>query len=112
MRLKYKLALTYLFILLSLGFIVSVNCFNLIKDYNIYLTLTVIISILLLMGLKVIVSEIKNKKQLFDKEDSIDEIAAKTSLHIMPFGPALIISAFICIFYLDSIKELIIKFIY
>ena len=90
-----KLAITYLFILFSVIFIAIVNYFNLIENEKIYITCVLVIGIFLMISLKNILSEISNKKKLFDKNDTIEEIAQKSSLHIMPFGPALIISAFI-----------------
>ena len=109
---KYKLAITYLFIIFAIGYVILVNYFDLFKNYNFYLVSIIVLSIFLLVGLKNILDEVKSKKELFDKTDDIDTIVEKTSFHIMPFGPALIISAFICMFYLDKIKMLIGQFIY
>ena len=47
-----------------------------------------------------------------EKSIDIDTIVEKTDFHIMPFGPALIISAFVCMFYWDKIKLIITNFIY
>ena len=109
---KYKLCFTYFSVIFSLLFIIAINIFNLIENYNLYMTLTIVISLLMIYALKNIFSEIRKKTELFDKEDDIDDVLQKSTFSIMPFGPALIISAFICIFYLDSIKQIILQFIY
>jgi len=109
---KYKLGLTYIFVIFSIVLVGAINLFNLIENPIHYIVAVILITILLLISLKNILEEVKEKKKLFEKTDSIEEIAEKSQLHIMPFGPALIISAFICMFYLTEIKELISKFIY
>jgi len=109
---KYPLAFTYSFIISSMIFIISANCFHFIKNYNVYLGIICTLAILMLLSLKVIFKEIKAKKELFDKDDTIEEIMTKSTFNIMPFGPALIISAFICMFYLKEIKLLVLSFIF
>ena len=109
---KFSLAFTYLFILFSIVFIATINTTHIIKNYTVYLILVFTVCILLLFSLRVIFKEINAKKELFEKTDDFEEIIEKSTFHIMPFGPALIISAFICIFYLDSIKHFAINLIY
>ncbi len=92
---KKKLALSYFFVfisIISLFFIKNLS-------QKVYFPCVLVMTLVLLYSSKNIISELKNKT----KEDDFC---------LMPFGPALLISSTICIFYLDSIKKIIVDFLF
>ena len=103
-----KLCLSYIFVFLSLfivGFL-NLNSFN--DNTKIYLSITIPLCIILLWSLKIILKDLKYKKITAQNSSETEKSAFK----LLPFGPALILSATILFFYLDKIKELILNFIY
>lgn len=99
-----KLSFSYFLVALSVIFLTLMNEFNLIENFHLYLSLTVFIVIFLLWALKNILVEIKSKKLDDTKND-------EEKFCLLPFGPALLISATIYIFYLPQIKNYILNFI-
>ena len=91
-----------IFAIISVSYI---NFFTNIQNNAIYLSYVILITIMLLWSLKNILVSVKNKKQL-----DFDE--AKESFNLMPFGPAMIFSATLCLFYLEQIKIAIKMFLY
>lgn len=107
-----KLGLIYLSILFSLLIVFVLNYFGLSANFKLYVPVLILISALLLYALKNIISEIARKRNEINSEDTFEEKISKSDYKIMPFGPALIISAFLCLFYIDKIKDIIVKFMY
>jgi len=108
---RIKLAISYLIVFASLIFIIFANCFNLFKDDLIYLAFICFISILLFWCLKNIVFEINRKKVLISGETD-EEKFENMPFSLLPFGPALIFAATLCIFFLPQIKTIILKFLF
>ena len=103
-----KLCLSYIFVFMSLfivGFL-NLNSFN--DNTKIYLSITIPLCIILLWSLKIILKDLKYKKITAQNSSETE----KSVFKLLPFGPALILSATILFFYLDKIKELILNFIY
>lgn len=101
MKNKTKLGLSYIFVFLSLILMVFINKLNDIS----HLIAALILTVVLLWSLKNILSEIKNKTA-----NNFEE--ASEQFCLMPFGPALIFAATICIFYLSTIKKAIVGFFF
>lgn len=102
-----KLFLSYIFVFLSLFIVVFINtCPNF--NPKIYILVVIPVCILLLYALKNILDDLKHKKNILEKNENQKESVFK----LLPFGPSLIISAILTIFYLDKIKEIILNFIY
>jgi len=101
---KIKLAISYIIVFISMFTLLLINQFELIKNEMIYLLIIIFTTILLLWALKNVITEIKNKK--------LDETKTQEDkFNLMPFGPALIFAASICIFYLTQIKEWILGYL-
>lgn len=95
---KIKLGISYCFIFFSIFTLFIINEFKLIENELAYLVCVIVMSLTLLWTLKNILEEIRNKK--------LDETKNKEEKFcLMPFGPALLISATICIFFINEIKE-------
>ncbi|MBR2069687.1 MAG: prepilin peptidase [Candidatus Gastranaerophilales bacterium] len=101
----YRLSVSYILVLFSLFFVFIVNYFEIIKNSMIYLGIVILITMALLWSVKNILSSVKNKKELDFNE-------AKTHFSLLPFGPAMIISAVVCIFFLKQIKLFIHAFLF
>lgn len=108
---KIKLALSYLFVFASIFLVIGINYFNLLKDDLFYLAFVCVISILLFWCLKNIIFEINLKKARISGETE-EEKFEKSPFCLLPFGPALVFAATICIFFLPQIKSFILKFLY
>ena len=100
-----KLAFSYILVILSIIYVFIINYFSMIESYSIYLISTIITVIFLLWALKNIIHSLRNKKV-----SDCDE--AKKQFNLMPFGPAMIVAALICHFFLAQIKQVIITFLY
>jgi len=102
---KIKLTFAYFLVILFLITSIAVNMNGFLNNaywYFIYL-LALIIS--MTWSFVVIIVEIKHKKEEFIENNSEDELTEdKNPYSLMPFGPALIFSGAICLFYFDSIK--------
>ena len=103
-----KLCLAYIFVFISLFLVGFLNINLEINNTMNYLISIIPICILLLWSLKIILTDIKNKKNKIQNSSENQ----KPSYKLMPFGPAMILSATISLFYLDNIKELVLNFIY
>lgn len=99
-----KLGISYLSVLLSVILLFIFNQINLINNDILYFLFTIAITIILIWSLKNILAEIRNKK--LDNTKNEEE-----KFNLMPFGPALLISATLCVFFLSYIKNYIIDFI-
>lgn len=103
---KPKLTMAYIVIvfgIFTLGVLNIAQFFNLIDSF--YALCVLVVSFFMLIALWVLILEIKNKiKQNLDNNIS-DELS--TSLCALPFGPALLLSGLVCIFYLDYIKLIV-----
>ncbi len=98
---KKKLALSYGIIFPSIFVVGFINKLGGI----LYLVCTVILISFLMWALKNILTEVKNKNpQTFEQ--------AQGCFCLLPFGPALIASGAVCIFYLPKIKSLIFNFLF
>jgi len=101
---KIKLCWAYSFVLFSVVFLVLINEAKFIQNEILYFSLTILLVIGLLYCLKIVLVEIRNKKL----DDSKNE---EEKFCLLPFGPALLISATVCVFYLGQIKSYILDFI-
>ena len=101
---KNKLATSYIFVLISIFLLLTLNQFDIIQNEMIYLSTVIVITILLLWALKNVINEIRSKK--LDETKTQEE-----KFCLMPFGPALLISATVCVFYLGQIKGYIIEWV-
>lgn len=115
---KKKLGISYILVSISIVYIILTNILNLTSN-NYYTVSVFIMAGILLYCLKNVISEIHSKKVLFEKneekrtENEDEEFEkGKNIFLLMPFGPALIVSSIICIFYLSEIKTLIKHFLY
>ena len=108
---KKALGFSYVIVFTSIVAIFLINYFNVIQNELHYLILALVISILLIISLKNIISEIRNKKELIKDLNEEEKYEDKT-FNLLPFGPALIISATICIFYLPQIKAIVKSFLF
>ncbi|MBQ4646523.1 MAG: prepilin peptidase [Candidatus Gastranaerophilales bacterium] len=100
---KKALCVSYILVFFSIILLFLMNHFQFIKNDVTYTILTIFVAILLLWALKNILAEIRNKKLDETKE-------GEEKFCLMPFGPALLISATICIFYVAQIKSYILNF--
>lgn len=98
-----KLGLSYTFVFMSIIMLFLINQFGLIKNEFCYLIFVIITIAALLWSLKNILIEIKNKKH---DDTKVEE----EKFNLMPFGPALLFSATICVFFINEIKECILSF--
>lgn len=105
---KVKLALSYIFIILS---ILSVFIFKDLEGQN-RLIYSILISVVLLVSLKYVLNEIKEKKSMLENIDDEDEQFEKSPFCLLPFGPALLISGAISLFYLEKLTESIKAFFF
>ena len=103
-----KLGLSYIFVFISLFIVGFLNFNSEIYNSNNYLLIVVPLCVLLLWSLKIVLDDLKNKK--IAAKNSTDEQTPVFKL--LPFGPAMILSATLALFYLDKIKEIILNFIY
>ena len=99
-----KLGISYIFVFLSIILLLATKQIKLAENELYYLIFATIITLILLWSLKNILIEIRNKKL----DDTKNE---EEKFNLMPFGPALLISATICIFYLVQIKDYIFQFL-
>ncbi len=90
---KKKLALSYFFVFVSILSLVFIK--KLPSNY--YLATVLIMTVFLIYSSKNILLELNNKKD-------------NDNFAIMPFGPAFLMAAFICVFYLVQIKKFVIEF--
>jgi len=100
---KIKLGVSYILVILSIIVLFLTNEFNLIENSKTYYVTIIFVVSLLIWTLKNILTEIKTKK--LDDTKSEEE-----KFCLLPFGPALLISAGICIFYLSEIKTYILNY--
>ena len=109
---KYKLALSYFFVFLSMGLVLIVNQFSAFKESNYYLIYVLFIVSSLIWSMINIIREIKAKKELLLEAINSDEedIESKSEFCLMPFGPALVFSGAICVFYIEQIKTFVVNF--
>ncbi len=105
---KKSLAISYLFVLIGMLSVFFVNYFKLLNDFE-YLIFALLITIFLMWAFKNIIKEILIKKDALNNKN--DENILNSSFYLMPFGPALIFSATICLFFLSNIKEIILNFL-
>lgn len=102
---KIKLCISYILVGISIIYLCLVNNFKSLSNENIYLVSVIFIVFSLIWSLRNLLIEIKNKKN-----DDIKNEEEKFCL--LPFGPAFLISATICIFYLSEIKNYILGYAY
>ncbi len=104
-----KLGFSY--VLISAGVLILFAA-NYIKlpdnNYSLYTTITIITSLFMLLALRVLFCDIKEKTLKNNNENIIDE--TQTSFFSLPFGPALLIAAGLCLFYIDFIKDAVKNF--
>ncbi|MBR5304752.1 MAG: prepilin peptidase [Candidatus Gastranaerophilales bacterium] len=98
-----KLAFSYMFVFFAIILLFIFNQIELINNYLLYSASTTVLTVFMLWSLKNILAEIRNKKL----DDSKCE---EEKFNLMPFGPALLISATICIFFINEIKECALSF--
>jgi len=101
---KKSLGISYIFVFLALISLFVINQIKLVDNELAYFAFTVLLTIVLLWALKNILVEIKNKK-LDDTKENEEKFC------LMPFGPALLISATVCVFYLGQIKGYILEWV-
>ena len=94
---KNRLAFSYIIVVLSVVILFLLNHFHINERQITYSGFVILISSGLLWALRNIIVEIKNKKD----DDTKNE---EEKFCLMPFGPALLISSTICVFYLHQIK--------
>ena len=99
---KKQLAISYCFVFIGLIFLFLIKNNQIIQNDYLYLSFVILLTVSMLFALKNILAEIKQKSQ--NKE-------TQKEFCLLPFGPALLISATICIFYLQEIKEYVLSFI-
>lgn len=109
---NHKLTFTYLSIFFSILALFLLNYFNVSDDLKLYTAIVIFIAIILLFALKNMILEIAGKRKEIAKNDSFEQKLAKSNYNIMPFGPALIISAFLSLFCIDIIKDIIVKLMF
>jgi len=103
-----KLAFSYILVFVLIPSIFLIN--KITSEYKIIAT--ILISIVLLISLREILAEIKEKKEQLKDIENDDEQFEKSPFCLLPFGPGLIISAFICLFYIDKIKAVVYNFFF
>ncbi len=101
---KNRLAVSYLFVFVSLVLVGVNNYFKLFQEGLSFLGFIIFILSGCIWSLKNIIAEIKAKK-----DDETKQGEEKFSL--MPFGPALLIASTLCLFYISQIKNLLAIFI-
>lgn len=99
-----NLAFSYFIVLIAICLVGANNYFAFAQDGLKYYILLAIVLISLFWSLKNILFEIKNRK--LDETKSDEE-----KFNLMPFGPALLFCATLCIFYLEQIKGCILNFV-
>ena len=110
---KKKLGIAYIFVVFFLLTSIALNYFNILVGTIYYLIYLLVLIFTMLWSFVVIISDIKNRKDEFIKENSKDELNEdKNPFCLLPFGPALIISATLCLFYMNEIKACINNFLY
>lgn len=102
---KAKLSISYITVGISIIYLFLANTFSLSDNTTIYFSIVFLITICLIWALKNLLVEINNKK-------NITTIQEEEKFCLLPFGPALLISATVCIFYLSEIKSYILDYIY
>ena len=105
---KNALAGSYTAVFFCLFIVFFLNYYDFVKNDIFYILVVSIVVMFLIWSLKNIVQEIIFKKNAQVEKNSDFE---NTKYYLLPFGPALIISAVLCIFLLPSIKNIIINFI-
>ena len=93
----YKLFASYCGVIFLVGYITLVNYFKVFELGLIELIVLLILGIFIVFN---ILKSIRNKVP-----EDFDE--AKTKFNIIPFGPALIIAATVCLFWLPQIKNIV-----
>ena len=106
---KFFLSISYLVVFVCILCVFCVNYFDLFSNEGKYLIFAFCVCVLLFWALKNILKEMSLKKRLIDNNENDD--IKKTAFCFMPFGPALIFSSVICLFFLPQIKEILLKFI-
>lgn len=101
---KIKLAISYILVFVSILLICLNNHFKFLQDGLVYYACVAVVVALLIWSLKQVLNEINQKKN----DDTKNE---EEKFNLLPFGPALLISATICVFYLGWIKKYILDFI-
>ncbi len=91
---NYKEAFAYSALILCVVLVYLFKKFNLYDNFNLIMTLLLMVCIMLFWALFVILKDIKNKKE---NDDFL----------YLPFGPALVISGLITVFYQPYITSLI-----
>lgn len=104
-----KLALSYILVFISMFIIFFLNSFNGYELGLIYYLIVIVLTLLLLWSMKNILVEIKNKA-MDNSLENFDE--AKETFNLMPFGPAMIFSGILCLFFIEQIKIAIKMFLY
>ncbi len=95
----------YLTIIFGLAGVIYINFFDLInRNYGLYLILSALISLLLLFALVILFRHIRLKAKENTQAKAKDEIL--TSFCTLPFGPSLLISGILCLFYLENFIDL------
>ena len=99
---KIQLSVAYLIVLFSIFLLIILNYIDINNSF--YLFFAIFISALLIWALKNILFEIRTKKMILDKNENKENIE-NPPYCLLPFGPALIFAAFLCLFFLPQIKE-------
>lgn len=106
---KIKLALSYILITLGVVFYAAVNYINLAKNnYNLYLIFVLVISAVMVYSLVILLKDLSLKTKENNKNEITDEL--ESSFFALPFGPAMIISGILYLFYCDFIYKVVKNF--
>ena len=100
-----RLGVSYIFVILSIVAVLIINFSNIAINSITYIGILILIVTALIWSLKNILVSVKNKKELNFEE-------AKEKFTLFPFGPAMIVSGIIGIFFLEQIKMAIKMFLY
>lgn len=100
-----KLCYSYILTGFALIYLLIANIFKLENYTTVYTISVILLAFALIWALKNILNSIKERNLKANGDDY------QTNLSFLPFGPALISASFICIFYMDKIKQIISAFL-
>lgn len=99
-----KLYLSYILTSLAFVYLIFANIYKLDRFAYFYMISVILLSIILIWALKNILNSIKERNLNPDDDDY------QSNVSFLPFGPALIISATLFLFFMDNFKEFILNF--